>query len=931
MGKSRKAPGVQSSFPCEALMDAAPFMMAVLEGDDCVLRYVNRHLSAMVAHRDLLGRPLQDALPELRRLLPVLKRVREARGAGDLSPSPFRFSVDQSGQSNTADWSLDWVVQPLMSDDGVPLLGLYSQGISENAPANIGSLLAQDLRRMCQLSSNLLVVVGLDGRYRRISYSFTELLGWTEEEVLASPSSLFVHPDDRDHTRQETDRIKQIHGPQDFVNRLLHKDGSARWIAWTSTTVAEEGVIYAVGRDVSESRASDEALRHEARPNAFRIALSDAIRPLERSEDIQRIATRIIGEHFGVSRANFAIVHDEWAIVEEEYAKDAPSMLGCYRISAFGRIFNRDSASGRTLVVREIEKDPRLTAEEKSAYRDIQVTNLVVVPLIRRDRLAAVLSVSGPEPKEWSDQEVMLLEEAGDRIWNAMERADAEEAMRKSEELYRLISRATNDVIWDWDPESGRLKWNESLRSQLDLEPEDMPTLEDWYERVHPDDRARVRDSFRKAVENQHGTWSEEYRLKRKDGGYASLLDRGYLARDENGKLYRMIGAMLDLTERRQAEEALRTLNAQLVESDRRKDEFLAMLAHELRNPLAAIHNAVLLLGHTVQDPRSQRYLDILQRQSGHLSGLVDDLLDVSRVTRGLIMLKQERVNLAAVAGQALESVRILLENKGHVLDLQFPTEAVDVYGDPVRLEQILVNLLTNAAKYTDPEGQIQLRISASDGWAQVSVKDTGIGIAPEMQQRIFTLFGQAERGLDRAQGGLGIGLTIAKTLVELHGGTIEAHSAGLGKGAEFIVRLPLAERVDAGPKETVESPRTDQSRKRILVVEDHPDVAETLGLLLTEAGHRVTAADTGPAALEKADSFEPDIVLLDIGLPGMDGYEVARRMRENPHTRGAVIAALTGYGQSSDREQARAAGFNAHFVKPVNFRALSAFINSAH
>jgi PAS domain S-box-containing protein len=380
-----------------------------------------------------------------------------------------------------------------------------------------------------------------------------------------------------------------------------------------------------------------------------------------------------------------------------------------------------------------------------------------------------------------------------------------------------------------------------------------------------------------------------------------------------------------EAVERARAEEALRAANARLLEQDRQKDEFLAMLAHELRNPLAAIDYAVRLLEPAAGDEQ-RVFVDILMRQTGTLKGLVDDLLDVSRITRGMVELKQQRVDLVAIAARCLDSVKAAAEDKQHTMTVDLPGHPVEVTGDPLRLEQVLVNILGNAVKYTRACGQIWLGVTVHGDVAVISIRDNGIGLTQKDLGRVFLLFGQAERTLDRSQGGLGLGLTIAKRLVELHGGTISARSEGLGQGSEFVVELPLAA-LDA-PMLATASPSTTPVRARsVLLVEDNADLAATLARLLQEAGHTVHVAHDGPSALRTAQRVDPELVLLDIGLPGLDGYEVARHLRQSPRTRDATLVALTGYGQASDKDQALRAGFDAHFVKPVDVGALNAFL----
>jgi signal transduction histidine kinase/ActR/RegA family two-component response regulator len=376
--------------------------------------------------------------------------------------------------------------------------------------------------------------------------------------------------------------------------------------------------------------------------------------------------------------------------------------------------------------------------------------------------------------------------------------------------------------------------------------------------------------------------------------------------------------------ERARAEEALAESEAKLREDDRRKDEFLAMLAHELRNPLAPIVNAVHLLGRSkVSDPTLQRVRDIIDRQAARLARLVDDLLEVSRITSGRIQLHLERVSLGSAIDRAIETVRPLIEQRRHALQLSLPEHPVWLHADPARLEQIVVNLLNNAAKYTDDGGTIQMRVHIEDHFAVLKIIDNGIGIEPDLQPRIFDLFTQAERSLDRSSGGLGIGLSLVQRLVAMHGGTVSVQSA-VGQGSEFTVRLPLAvedeSRSDEGDG-SVEHPA--RRTLRILVVDDNVDAAQSFAMLLEASGHKVEVAHDGFEALSAADDLEPQVVFLDIGLPKLNGYEVARRLREHPAHRRATLVAMTGYGQSSDRELAQAAGFDHHLVKPAYYASV--------
>jgi PAS domain S-box-containing protein len=376
-----------------------------------------------------------------------------------------------------------------------------------------------------------------------------------------------------------------------------------------------------------------------------------------------------------------------------------------------------------------------------------------------------------------------------------------------------------------------------------------------------------------------------------------------------------------DVTDLVRADEELR-------EGDRRKDEFLATLAHELRNPLAPIRNALQVLRMTGV---GERVREMMERQVDHLVRLVDDLLEVSRITRGCIELRTERVDLARVVQTAVETSRPLIEAAGHRITVALPDGPLVLVADPVRLAQVVANLLNNAARYTEPGGRIDLSVEARAGEAVVRVRDSGIGIPPEMIPRIFEMFTQVSRSDRRSQGGLGIGLALVQTMVRMHGGTVEADSPGPGRGSVFTVRLPLAE----GPAPGGAAAPPDGDRQwaahplRLLVVDDNRDAADSLAMLLKIAGSEVEVARDGPAALEAARRWRPDVAFLDLGMPGMDGYEVARRLRADPSLAGTVLIAVSGWGQEGDRRRSREAGIDHHLIKPVEFKAIQALLAS--
>jgi signal transduction histidine kinase/CheY-like chemotaxis protein len=385
-----------------------------------------------------------------------------------------------------------------------------------------------------------------------------------------------------------------------------------------------------------------------------------------------------------------------------------------------------------------------------------------------------------------------------------------------------------------------------------------------------------------------------------------------------------------EVAQRKQLECELQRRADALAEADRRKDEFLAMLGHELRNPLAPIRNAVRILELRGSPDRQLHWAcGVIDRQAAQLARLVDDLLDVSRISRGKITLLKEPVELTDVIARAVESCRPQLEERRHELSVALPLEKVWLQADATRLAQVVANLLNNAAKYTAEGGRIGLSAQREGAEIVLRVRDNGVGIEADMLPRVFDLFAQADHTLDRAAGGLGIGLTLVKSLVELHGGRVEAFSAGLGQGSEFVIRLPVLTR-DAEPPLTRAAPAPAPPSRRVLAVDDNVDAVESLALLLSAQGHEVRTAYDGPAAVAAAAAFQPEVVFLDIGLPHMDGYEVARRLRGQAGLSITLLVALTGYGQEEDRRRADEAGFDAYLIKPADPTTLQRLLQSA-
>jgi len=415
-----------------------------------------------------------------------------------------------------------------------------------------------------------------------------------------------------------------------------------------------------------------------------------------------------------------------------------------------------------------------------------------------------------------------------------------------------------------------------------------------------------------------------EGRLRRGDGTFRHVLIDSSVRR-EDGRFVHSRCVIRDVEERRRTETALRASEQQLIEADRRKDEFLAMLAHELRNPLAPIANATEFFRSGALAPELQWCADVIDRQVTQLTRLIDDLVDVSRITRGRIELRRERIVLAPVIQAVLDASRPVMQKWGHELTVDVPAEGIEIDADPARLAQIVINLLHNAARYTPPGGRIGLGVARDADTLVIRVTDTGVGIPPDMLTRVFEMFTQLDRSIERTDAGLGIGLTLVQHLVELHGGTVTAYSAGPGTGSAFVVRLPIvATVIDVASSP---SPSRAPSGRRILIVDDNQDAAETLAALLRTRGHLVRTAHDGLEGVAAAAAFLPAVVLLDLGMPTLNGYEVARRIRAMEGGAAMMLVALTGWGQEEARRRSREAGFDHHLTKPVEFPTLMSLL----
>jgi PAS domain S-box-containing protein len=524
-------------------------------------------------------------------------------------------------------------------------------------------------------------------------------------------------------------------------------------------------------------------------------------------------------------------------------------------------------------------------------------------------------------------QAEIALRQSEHRAQHLARQAQADrDRIQESEERYRLSLEASGNIgTWAVDPETNVTIMDCGFAELFgidDVVASRGAELEDFVKNIHSEDRSMVLEAVAHAMKTGE-RYDIDYRIVKPSGEVAWVTTKGKMFNDVKTGKKRFAGVAVDITSRKQVEQKLK-------DNDQRKDEFLAMLAHELRNPLAPIGAAAEVLQLVKLNEEGVRQTSqIIGRQVKHMTSLVDDLLDVSRVTRGLVELDSAPVDIRHIVSDSVEQVTSLVQSRCHHLALHLPPETTMVMGDRKRLIQVVTNILNNAAKYTQEGGTIGLAVEVHTEQVSIEVKDNGAGMSPELAARAFDLFVQEERTSDRSSGGLGLGLALVKSLVNLHGGTVKCESAGLGQGSRFTVCLPrLVQEQSLAGRQNIEShPRKRPDSLLILIVDDNADAASLMAMLLEASGHELVVEHSPHRALELARKVSPDVCLLDIGLPEMDGNELAQRLRAAPETANSVLIAITGYGQDEDRKQTRAAGFNHHLVKPVDLQQLNSLL----
>lgn len=775
-----------------------------------------------------------------------------------------------------------------------------------------------------------------EGRVRSWNSGAEHILGWTEAEMLGESLSRIFPERPQETLAQEIADARQHGRGGGEEGWRLRKDGTRVWAAGEITPIRNSGgevVGYVkVLRDRTAQRAAEDALREERR--ALEI-LNKAGSALSLEPDLQKLVQIVTDAGVALSRAEFgAFFYNVLNAQGESYMLYTISGVPREAFSKFPMPRNTavfsETFSGKGIVrSNDITQDPRYgknAPHHGMPPGHLPVRSYLAVPVISRNgevlgglffghsRTGVFNERSERGMEALAAEAAIAIDNA--RLAQAAQRENLEnkqlvKSLQESEEKLRLLADTIPQLAWMARPD-GNIFWYN--RRWYEYTGTTAAEMEGWgWQSVHDPQRLPDVLELWKASLVSGQPFEMVFPLRGADGQFRPFLTRVNPLRDTQGHILYWFGTNTDISEIKRMEEALR-------DADRRKDEFLATLAHELRNPLAPIRNSLQILKMPRVDAKFvHQATEIMDRQVNALVRLVDDLLDVARVVRGKIVLRREPVELATIIARAVETAQGTIQAHGHELELSIPSESLLVNADPVRLVQVVSNLLTNSAKYTPANGHIRVSAGRSGNEAVLRVRDNGVGIAPYVLPHVFDLFVQADDSFTKAQGGLGIGLTLVRNLAELHGGSVEAHSDGPGKGSEFTVRLPLITNARDEVEEAIVDPAqsTGSSGHRLLVVDDNEDAAISLAMMLRLEGHDVRVAHDGPTALNEASSFRPSMVFLDLGMPHMDGYEVARRLRQQPGMERVVLTALTGWGQENDRRRTAAAGFDHHLVKP--------------
>ena len=918
----------------------APAFMCMLRGPDHVYELANQKYEELVGRRELIGKTIRDAIPEAegQGFFEILDDVYRTGKAFTGNEVPIRLR--RGSNQALVERYINFIYQPTRDSNG-QIDGIFVHGVDvTDLVAHRQAIIASEsaFRKLADAMPQIVWAARADGVLDYYNRRWFEYINQppTSDQVQWEQ---YIHPDDQQRVFAEWRRCVHSGELYSIEFRVADGKGVYRWfLVRAEASRDEDGNIarwYGTCTDI-EDRKRSEAL------DRFLLSLDAEIRVLTDPAQISATHARLLGEYLQADRCAYADVEDDQDTFNliGDYNRGVPSIVGRYRFIDFGQECLNLMRADKPYVVEDI--DTHQPPVDVASYRLTMIQSVICVPLHKDGRFVAAMAVHQKVPRKWTPDQIDLVRRVAARCWESIERSRVERALRETEEFHRFAAEAGRTGAWYVRLDNFECSLSPVMTELMDFPAgQTVASVEQWNAAVVPEDRPAMTNAIQTTIDTG-AQFDIEFRITRADGGVRWLHSHGGLVRDAAGKPLRLHGASVDITDRKRAEEerekllaSERSARSQAEHISRMKDEFLATLSHELRTPLSAILGWSQIINRPSTKPEDiSQGLDVIQRNARAQAQIIEDLLDMSRIISGKVRLDVQRLDLATIVQTAVDTARPTADTKGvrlqSVID---PLQGIVVSGDANRLQQVLWNLLSNAIKFTPRDGRVQVLVERVNSHIEISVIDTGEGISPDFLPYVFDRFRQADASTTRRHGGLGLGLSIVKQLVELHGGSVRAKSGGPGKGSTFMVHLPVTvlhtETHEDQERRHPRSPAQHQSPSdlclelhgvRVLVVDDERDARALVKRLLEDCKATVTTASSASEALDLIQRHTFDVMVSDVGMPGEDGYSLIKRLRALPPDKGGNLpaVALTAYARAEDRVRAISAGFLMHVSKPV-------------